>query len=370
MAIIRRKIPRTNEEREVQGWRRTQDDDNYAKMSRRPTATEDNIVVFDSVGDSKDSLKSIIDALFVDDVIGTAKQVIVTDNGDGTITLSAPQDIDTDSVVQFAQLVLADGAPQLILENTGDATGTRNVETRYVFSDGNGACIKAVRPSVGAYTDVYINFFTGGDLATAKARLDDDGNLGLGIVPTEKLHVNGDIIDEGLTASKPVWTNGSKKLISQDIAACDIERTFLTPSTQTVNTGTLTSGTVSDVQAWQDGNEVHITEVSGVPGFDVEYRIDNVSDFCEVMVGFYYVGSSTHDCKVQIYDDANTTWRELLSQSGAALSHNLRFVAFPVASTNYINVSNQVKIRFYHPQSGNASHDLYIDYVSIVGIST
>ena len=179
-----------------------------------------------------------------------------------------------------------------------------------------------------------------------------------------------DINIDTLTASKPVWTDANKTLISKDITACDVVRTRLTPSTQTVNTGTLTSGTVSDVQTWADGNEVHITEVTGVPGFDVEYRIDNVADFCFIGVSFYYVGSSVHECQVQIYDDTNTTWRELHSQAGAGLSHNYRFTDFPGTVSDYINGSNQVKIRFYHPQSGNASHDLYIDYVSIIGTST
>ncbi len=156
------------------------------------------------------------------------------------------------------------------------------------------------------------------------------------------------------------------RIQNKNVDASNIKKEYLTPAVQTVNTGTLSSGTVSDVQTWQDGNEVHITEVTGVPGFDVEYRIDNVSTFSEVMVGFYYVGSSTHECQVQIYDDTNTAWKELLSQSGAGLSHNLRYVAFPDDPADYINSSDQVKLRFYHPQNGNASHDLYIDYVSII----
>ncbi len=193
-------------------------------------------------------------------------------------------------------------------------------------------------------------------------------SLIVGIVTNPTL--SGDVTIDSLTALKPVWTNASKVLISKDIIACDVTRTFLVPAVQTVNTGTLTSGTVSDVQTWADGNEVLIREVTGVPGFDVEYRIDSVADFCEVEVAFYYVGSNTHDCVVEIYDDTNAVWRELVSQSGAGLSHNLRFVVVPADAADYINASDQVKIRFYHPVNGNASHYLHIDYVSIVGTST
>ena len=39
-------------------------------------------------------------------LIGTANQVIITDNGDGTYTFSLPQDIDEDADVIFATLTL------------------------------------------------------------------------------------------------------------------------------------------------------------------------------------------------------------------------------------------------------------------------
>jgi len=158
------------------------------------------------------------------------------------------------------------------------------------------------------------------------------------------------------------------RIRNNTIEAGNVKRTYTVPTTQTVVTGTLSSGTVSDVQTWQDGNEVHITEVTGVPGFDVQYTFPNVTSIAEIMVGFYYVGSSTHDCVVEIYDDTNAVWKELLSQSGTGLSHNLRYVAFPDTDnmSDYINGSSEVKIRFYHPQTGNASHDLYIDYMAVI----
>jgi len=175
-----------------------------------------------------------------------------------------------------------------------------------------------------------------------------------------------DVNIDTLTASKFVKTDASKTLVSADIMAGDITRTFATPTTQTVTTGTLSSGSVTDVQTWQDGNEVHISEVTGVPGFDVRYTFTNVTDFSEIMCSFYYEGSSTHDCQFQIYDDTNAVWKEFFTQAGAGLSHNTRFSPFPLDTSDFINGSDQVIIRFYHPQSGNASHDLYIDYVALI----
>ena len=41
-------------------------------------------------------------------ILGTSNQVIVTDNGDGTLTLSCPQDIHTDASPEFAGITLQD----------------------------------------------------------------------------------------------------------------------------------------------------------------------------------------------------------------------------------------------------------------------
>ncbi|MBT7628772.1 MAG: hypothetical protein HN597_03585 [Desulfobacula sp.] len=48
------------------------------------------------------------DPLGADEVGGTENQIEVVDNGDGTITLSTPQDIDTDADVEFDSATLDD----------------------------------------------------------------------------------------------------------------------------------------------------------------------------------------------------------------------------------------------------------------------
>ena len=149
----------------------------------------------------------------------------------------------------------------------------------------------------------------------------------------------------------------------------DNQRNFISPTTQTVTLGTLAAGTVSDVQTWGDGNEVHITETTGIDGLDVEYTFGNVYDFAEILVSFYYTGSLADDCLVQIYDATNTTWKTLFSQIGTETNYSIRCSPFPDISNtdNYINVSNELKIRFYFPITGTSKYDLYINYISIIG---
>ena len=47
-------------------------------------------------------------------IAGTANQVIVTDNGDGTVTLSTPQDIHVDATPEFAGLTIKDSGDNII----------------------------------------------------------------------------------------------------------------------------------------------------------------------------------------------------------------------------------------------------------------
>lgn len=88
------RLPRTRDDRSVSGWRRSQDDDNSTKANKVPAADEDNIIVFDSEGDLKDSGVSInqisgITVITSDATIAPDDGTIFvdTDSGDITITL-------------------------------------------------------------------------------------------------------------------------------------------------------------------------------------------------------------------------------------------------------------------------------------------
>jgi len=197
-------------------------------------------------------------------ILGTLNQITVTDNGNETITLSTPQDIDVNADVTFDSLKLNDltlgsiifaaasglisednsnffwdnvnkflgigtsspdhllhlsgAAPQINIENTGDATGARNTEIRMEFSDGDGACIKATRPSVGANTDVELKFFSGGNVSLAKICMDKDGNLKL-ILDNRKIYF-------GTGDDASIYYDGTDfNLKTDEVAASDLKIT-------------------------------------------------------------------------------------------------------------------------------------------------
>jgi hypothetical protein len=61
MVTKKRRPPRTNDPREIEAWRRGQDDDNFDKIDKVPDAEPGNIPEFDGEGGLVDSGDSIDD---------------------------------------------------------------------------------------------------------------------------------------------------------------------------------------------------------------------------------------------------------------------------------------------------------------------
>ena len=117
----------------------TDNGDDTITLSLPQDIDTDADVEFDSVtlGDltasrmlSTDANKKIISiANLASWVAGTANQITVTDDGDGTITLAAPQDLHTGATVTFAGANVGAGANQVQIDSTGELTlhGTAKV---------------------------------------------------------------------------------------------------------------------------------------------------------------------------------------------------------------------------------------------------
>jgi hypothetical protein len=121
--IEKLRIPRTDDLKEINRWRLTLND-------------------------------SIVKFLTQDDIYGTTSQIVVTKNADGTVTLSLPQNIDTDADVEFDSIILDDlTASRLVSSNVSKKlvsiatlaswiAGTANEIT--VTDDGAGGVIISI----------------------------------------------------------------------------------------------------------------------------------------------------------------------------------------------------------------------------------
>lgn len=139
---------------------------------------------------------------------------------------------------------------------------------------------------------------------------------------------------------------------------------FISPNSITLIAGT-SANSVSDLQTPFDGNTYDIQEAAATPGYHLEVNFTGVTTFNAIYTRFEYAGSATHCCEVSIYNNSTASWDSYSCQLGNQLGMQTIHIPICLAPSNYIN-SGTVIMRFYHPQAGNASHNLYIDYAALI----
>ena len=137
-----------------------------------------------------------------------------------------------------------------------------------------------------------------------------------------------------------------------------------------------TTSAVSDLQYPFDGAFYHVDEVADTPGIDLIVDFENVTGFNHVSVKGVYAGSATHSIAVQLYNWTETRWdtyhgmqtgKEDVSTADGYIMDDVSFLVPDDAE--YIGTggdAGNVRVRFCHTMSGNASHDLYIDGVQLI----
>lgn len=118
-----------------------------AKQDIVSSATEDNLAAFDASGQVKDAGIALANVLEPADVAGTANRVTVTNNGDGTLTITLP---DTISIVgallsglTATRLLATDGSKNLA--STSASSWIAGGEGITITDDGDGTATIAVK---------------------------------------------------------------------------------------------------------------------------------------------------------------------------------------------------------------------------------
>lgn len=136
------------------------------------------------------------------------------------------------------------------------------------------------------------------------------------------------------------------------------------PSSITLNTGTYVSGDVTSVQEMFNGEVYYVDEVAGATGFDIVFNFTNVDKIPNFIVTrWIYNGSATHNVTIDIWNYTTSSWDQVrrFSSTGGYYASMTQYIP-TCCLGNYVSDGNSM-VRFYHQSSGNAAHDIQIDYV-------
>lgn len=134
-----------------------------------------------------------------------------------------------------------------------------------------------------------------------------------------------------------------------------------TPSSLTLDSGT-SYDSVSDMATMFDGNEYTLSGVPETPGMSLTLFFTGVQEIGGLLVRMYYSGSAARGVEVQLYNYTTTLWNTYMTiETGNG--YNVRYVRLP-SDDDYIS-SDTAQVRIQYPQSGNASHEAYIDYIGL-----
>lgn len=271
--------------------------------------------------------------------VGTANQIIITtDASGGVLTLSTPQDIDTNADVVFDSATL------------NDLTASRLTQTdanKKLQSVANLAAWIAGTANQVLITD------------------DTDGTITLAFVNPTRLASAANISAGNYSefgADGTLSFNGTARIGWQKITANSV----------TLSAGSSAS-TVSDLQTANDGNVFTIQEAGATPGIDLIVDFINVDAFNWVkLLAVYDEGAAAvHAMPIQLYNWSTASWDNFcafqngISNSGTIFDDHSFFVP---DDTNYIGTGGndgKVRVKYYHPQPGNAAHYLYIDETAL-----
>lgn len=178
-----------------------------------------------------------------------------------------------------------------------------------------------------------------------------NGEVGINGALDMKTHQINNVVD-------PTSAQDSATKQYVDDATTPIE--YSANSISTV-TGTPT-GSVSDVQTKNDSNTYDVDEVAGVPGFDTRITYTGVDHFNSIKTHVQYNGSLSHVVNLQLWNVDTTTWDTIAVVPVSVALQDL--IVQDIDHTDYID-SGTVILRFYHATTGNAAHDLIIDYAAV-----
>lgn len=159
--------------------------------------------------------------------------------------------------------------------------------------------------------------------------------------------------------------NFNETLLNQTIEDKIVSIEFNATIATTIN-GVLDGGNVSNTWRRNDGLFYNVSEVSGSPGFLIEFNFTGISNFNNIVSRLDYQGSATHFSEFTILD-CNTG---LYETEGEQFSDTDGFATFIIEivdpQDHLCGLDQNVSIRIEHMRFGNPNHDIIIDSINLV----
>jgi len=109
---------------------------------------------------ASDASKGLVSSDLASWITGTAKRVTVTDDGDGTVTLSCPQNIDTVDSPQFAQLKIGDTSTYIDKDGSDNMTFTDAVTGTKTLAQLGSPTYLYIKATAQAEGDLHLSDIT------------------------------------------------------------------------------------------------------------------------------------------------------------------------------------------------------------------
>lgn len=129
----------------------------------------------------------------------------------------------------------------------------------------------------------------------------------------------------------------------------------------TVTYGTLDAGTVATLED-KDGSNVAISEAAAANALEVSFGFTGVTEFTRINFFGRYTGAGAHTLVAEAYNYATSAW-DIVGAFTVPSTATWHIFLVP-APNNYVD-GGDVTLRLRHLETGNTSHDLYLDYLSI-----
>lgn len=137
-----------------------------------------------------------------------------------------------------------------------------------------------------------------------------------------------------------------------------------------INTGSAISGSILDT--YTDNNQHHILDEiqNATPGFDYEYwfaAIPASVTHVRLDVNGHYLGGAGHIVEIEVWNFTTSAWdiaNTMLNEASDVDYHSP-----DLATADYVS-GGQLKVKFDHPNKGIGVHELRLDKVVLVDISS